>query len=58
MHASMVLSKEILSAEVIVGFGRWLLGIWIAGTCVTAIEFKLEMLRRDVAFPLVLGAEG
>jgi hypothetical protein len=62
MHSALVLSEKILSVEIVVPTA----GVaavfrfdvfWIAVASVTSVVSELEMLRRDVAFPFVLGAE-
>jgi len=57
----MVLSKEVLSVEIIVhAFVARNIGvqIWVAGADIAAVEAQLEVLDRNVSLPLILGAQG
>ena len=61
MHASMVLSEKVLSVEIIVyAFVARHVGVQIrvARADIAAIEAQLEMLDRDVTFPLIFGTQG
>ena len=57
----MMLSEEVLSVEIIVhtlvarNVG---VQIGVAGADIATIEAQLQMLDRNVTFPLILGAQG
>jgi hypothetical protein len=55
-----VLREEILAIEVIVdSLVTWNIGVQVrvAGTHITAVKPKLQMLNRNMALPFVLGAQ-
>lgn len=58
MHAAEVLRKEVFAIEVVVVDGVFIIRIDGGGAQIAAPEAKLDMLRRHVALPLILGGEG